>query len=228
MVRASRRVLPTLLAAALAGCAPWRSDIELTPGVAAAPVLPVEGWQPPMYPTGPRHVAFGPWTADRHREDDGWLVILRHDSSLVGDARCRSVWGEPRGKGDWRQVPDEALTCDLVLAGQDDTLHLEMKSDMRGPMAGRAVSEDWTLGVRGAGHLRTRDCFVLSTCGWYLDLDGMDIAAVEADARAWVYLSPDLGEELRRLAALTAGVLLLREDPAASMHRPAPPAPVGH
>jgi len=213
-------LLLTLAAAPLTGCAPWRSDIELTPGVAAAPVLPVAGWQPPLYPTSPSHVTYGPWTADRHTDDDGWMVILRHDSTLAGDARCSSVWGEPRPKGNWREVPDEALTCDLVLAGADDTLHLEAKSDVRGPMAGRAVGEDWTLTIRGADRLRTRPCFVLSTCGWYVNLDGMDIAAVDADARASVYLSPDLGEEMRRLAALTAGVLLLRQEPAASPRRP--------
>jgi hypothetical protein len=47
----------------------------------------------------------------------------------------------------------------------------------------------------------------------------MDIAAVETDARAWVFISPDLGGDVRDLTALIAAALLLRADPV----RPAGP-----
>jgi hypothetical protein len=209
------RTLSVVFTVLATACAPWRSDVALPPGVAAAPVLAVAGWQPPIGSAASRHVLFGPWTADRHLgPDEGWSVIVRHDSSLTGVARCwTGSGGSGRRKGSWRNVPLEDLSCNLILADQPDTMRLEAKADARHPMVGRAASEDWAFELRGADRLRTRSCLVMPTCGWYLTLDGTDIAAVETDVRAWVVISPDLGDEVRSYAALVTGVLLLRAGP---------------
>jgi hypothetical protein len=203
------------LAAACAACAPWRSDIELTPGIAAAPVLEVQGWRSvPRAPVG-RRLTFGPWTATRRPDDAGWSLALRRDSATVGSGRCSTddATGEPRRKGRWQEVPQGFMACNLVLAASPDTLRLDLKADAGRPLTGSVDSDDWSVDLRGTERLRNRSCLVLRTCGWYLTLDGMDIAAIEADAQAWVYISPDLGGEVRELTALIAAALLLRADP---------------
>jgi hypothetical protein len=210
------RSFPVLAIAALTACAPWRSDIELTPGVAASPVLEVQGWQSTPRRPGVRQIAFGPWTAERRPgREAGWYMTLRHDSVETGSAWCRvdAGPGDPRQKGRRQEVPQEVFACDIALAQAPDTLRLEVKGDAGHPLVGQAQSEDWEIGLRGTDHLRTRSCLLMPTCGWYLTLDGMDIAAVEADARAWVYISPNLGDEVRTMAALIAATLLLRADP---------------
>jgi hypothetical protein len=217
------------LGVALAACAPWRSDIELPPGVAAAPVLEVQGFRTPPRASGDRRIVFGPWTAERRpAPESGWSFTLRHDSTVVGSAWCANDVGpgDPRRKGRWQDVPHEVFTCALALARVPDTLHLEVKSDAGRPLVGTAENGDWMVGVRGTDRLRTRSCLIMPTCGWYLTLDGVDIAAVEADASAWVYISPDLGGEVREMAATIAAALLLRANPIRSYGSPQRPETV--
>ena len=207
------RSFPVLAIAALTACAPWRSDIELTPGVAASPVLEVQGWQSTPRRPGVRQISFGPWTAEqRPGREAGWYMTVRHDFVETGSAWCWSDFGSggPRRKGRWQERPQEVFSCQLVLAAGPDTLGLEVKSDAGRPFTGRARSDDWDIALRGTDRLRTRSCLLMSTCGWYLTLDASDVAAVEADVHAWVYLSPNLGTEGRDLMALIAAALLLR------------------
>ncbi len=204
------------LCAVLAACAPWRSDIELPPGIAAAPILEVQGFRTPPRRSGEHRVVFGPWTAERRSaREDGWYLSLRHDSTVVGSAWCANAVGpgDQRRKGRWQEVPQEVFTCELVVADVPDTLHLDVKSDAGRPLVGKAENGDWTVGIRGTDRLRSRSCLLMPTCGWYLTLDGEDIAAVEADANAWVYISPDLGGEVREMAATIAAALILRVGP---------------
>lgn len=215
------------LLAALVSCTPWRSDIELTPEIAAAPVLEVRGRQVGVL-ARPRRTEFGPWVATRGGDPRGfdWAMTLLRDSAVVGSGRCWSVFGGgPRPKSRWQDAPGEVFSCELVLAAGPDTVWLEVKSEAGRPLTGRARGVDWDIVMRGTDRLRTRSCLMVITCGWYLSLDGTDVAAVEADARAWVFLSGDLGSEGRDLVALIAAALLLRNDAAAG--RPGTPQQPG-